>query len=74
MEQLSNLKSKVQELMLEKDDSMEDIEKWPSKYEFGVWENDSPKEELQSRIKELKDRENEERRAEEDQIKKSAFN
>ena len=74
MEQLSNLKSKVQELMLEKDDSMEDIEKWPSKYESGVWENDSQKEELQSRIKELKDRENEERRAEEDQIKKSAFN
>ena len=74
MEQLSNLKSKVQELMLEKDDSMKDIEKWPSKYESGVWENDSPKEEFQSRIKELKDRENEERRAEEDQIKKSVFN
>ena len=33
LEELNNLKSKVQELMLEKDKSIEHIEEWSSKYE-----------------------------------------
>ena len=33
LEELSNLKSKVQELMLEKNESIEHIEEWSSKYE-----------------------------------------
>ena len=67
---MNNLKSKVQELMLEKDEIIKDIEEWSGKYEAGVQENDAPIEELQNKIKELKIRENEERRAEKDQIKK----
>ena len=56
LEELNNLKSKVQELMLEKDESIEHIEEWSSKYEAEVQENDAPTEEFENRIKELKER------------------
>ena len=56
MEELNNLKSKVQELMLEKDESIEHLEEWSSKYEAEVQENDAPTEEFENRIKELKER------------------
>ena len=42
LEELNNLKSKVQELILENDESIEHIEEWPSKHEFEVQENDAP--------------------------------
>ena len=53
--------------MLKKDESIEHIEEWSNKHEAVVQENDAPIEELQSRIKELKERENKERIGEEDQ-------
>ena len=69
LEELNNLKSKIQELMLEKDETIEHIEEWSSKHEAEVQENVAPKGEPQNRIKELEERENE-RNAEEDQIEK----
>ena len=68
MEELNNLKSKDQELILENDESTENIEEWSSKHESEVQENDEPIEELQKRTKELKERKNNEKKAEEDQI------
>ena len=53
--------------MLKKDESIEHIEEWSNKHEAVVQEKDAPIEELQSRIKELKERENKERIGEEDQ-------
>ena len=55
LEKLNNLKSNVQELMLEKNESIEPIEKWSSKHEAEVQENDEPIEEPQNIIKELKE-------------------
>ena len=47
LEKLSNLKSKVQELMLEDDESIERIKEWSSRHEAVVQENFAPIEELQ---------------------------
>ena len=41
LEELNNLKSKVQELMLEKNESIEHIEEWSSKYEASIQEKDA---------------------------------
>ena len=68
MEELNNFKSKDQELMLENDESTDNIEEWSSKHESEVQENDGPIEKLQKRTKELKERKNNEKKAEEDQI------
>ena len=65
------MKSKIQELMLNKDESIEYIEEWSRKHE--AQENDALIEELQNRIKEGKKRENEERIAEKDQIEKECL-
>ena len=65
------MKSKIQELMLNKDESIEYIEEWSRKHE--AQENDALIEELQNRIKEVKKRENEERIAEKDQIEKECL-
>ena len=54
--------------MLKKDESIEHIEEWSSKHEAEVQENDAPVEHLQKGMKELKEIENKERKAEEDQI------
>ena len=54
--------------MLENDESTDNIEEWSSKHESEVQENDGPLEELQKRTKELKERKNKEKKAEEDQI------
>ena len=48
LEKLSNLKSKVQELMLEDDESIERIKEWSSRHEAVVQENFAPIEELQN--------------------------
>ena len=66
MEELSNLKSKVQELILEKDESIKYNEEWSIKHEAEVLENGAPKKSLQNRMKKLKERENE-KKAEGDQ-------
>ena len=68
LEGLNIFKSKFQELMLEKDEGIKHIEEWSSKLEAEVQEDDAPIEELENRIKELKERENDERKAGEDQI------
>ena len=47
----NNLKSKVQEFMLEKGGSIEHIEEWSSKHEAEVQENDAAINELQKRTK-----------------------
>ena len=54
--------------MLKKDESIEHIEEWSSKHEAEVQENDAPVEHLQKGMKELKEIEKKERKAEEDQI------
>ena len=54
--------------MLENDESTDNIEEWSSKHESEVQENDGPIEKLQKRTKELKERKNNEKKAEEDQI------
>ena len=66
MEELNNLKSKVQELKLEKDGSIKHTKEWSHKHRTEVQENDTPIEELKT-IKELKEGE-EERKSEENQI------
>ena len=43
MKELNNLKSKVQELILEKDESIEYIENWSTKHEAEVLKNGAPK-------------------------------
>ena len=68
LEDLSNFKRKVQVLMLDKDDG-----EWSSKHEAEVQEMDAPIEELQKRIKELKDKENKERKAEEGLIEEGCL-
>ena len=68
MKELNNLKTKVQELMLEQYKSIEHIEEWSTKHEAEVQENDAPLGELQKRIKELKEIKNKEKKAEGDQI------
>ena len=73
LEEMNNLKSKVTELMVKRDERINNIEEWSSKHEAEVEENDVPIQELQTNKKELKERENEERKAgkaEEDQIEK----
>ena len=59
--------------MLENDECMEHIEKQSSKHEAAVQENYMPIEQLQNREKELKDTENEERKAKDDQIEGLKF-
>ena len=49
MEEPNSLESKVQELMLEKDESVEHIEERSSKHEAELQENDTWIEELQNR-------------------------
>ena len=66
MEELNNLQSK--KLILKKGESIEHIEEWSIKHEAELQENNAPIEELQNRIKELKERGNKERKAEENQI------
>ena len=39
---MDKLKSKVQELMLEKDDSIKHIEEWPREHETEVQQDDVP--------------------------------
>ena len=73
LEEMNNLKSKVTELMVKRDERIKHIEEWSSKHEAEVEENDVSIQELQTNKKELKERENEERKAgkaEEDQIEK----
>ena len=57
LDEVNNLKSKVQELMLETDESIEH-EEWSNKKELEVQENDALTEELQNWTKELRKREN----------------
>lgn len=59
--------------MLENDECMEHIEEQSSKHEAAVQENYIPIEQLQNREKELKDTENEERKAKDDQIEGLKF-
>ena len=59
--------------MLKKDESIEHIEEWSNKHEAVVQEKDAPIEELQSRIKELKERENKEKIGEEDQNEEASL-
>ena len=68
LEEVHELKGKIQELKLEQEENMEEIEKWTSKHEAEVQEYDAPIEELQNRIMGLKQRESQERKAEVDQI------
>ena len=73
LEEMNNLKSNVTELMVKRDERINNIDEWSSKHEAEVEENDVPIQELQTNKKELKERENEERKAgkaEEDQIEK----
>ena len=76
LEELKNTKSKVQEFREEKRRMLEKngpIEEWSSKREAEIQENDALIEEHQNRITELKERENKERRAEEDQIEEECL-
>ena len=73
MKELNNLKSKVQELMLEKYESKEHIEEWSSKHEAEVQENEAPLEKLQKRIKELKERKNKEKKPKEIRLRNNIF-
>lgn len=57
LDEVNNLKSKVQELLLETDESIEH-EEWSNKKELEVQENDALTEELQNWTKELRKREN----------------
>ena len=59
--------------MLENDECMEHIEEYSSKHEAAVQENYIPIEQLQNREKELKDTENDERKAKDDQIEGLKF-
>ena len=54
--------------MLEKNESIEHIEEWSKKHEAEVNENDMPVEDFQNRINELKEGENEKRKAGKNQI------
>ena len=54
--------------MLEKNESIEHIEEWSKKHEAEVNENDVPVEDFQNRINELKEGENEKRKAGKNQI------
>ena len=54
LDEIRDLKSIVQEIRLEKDESVEDVEKWSTKLEKRMECYDSPKEQLQSRLKSLK--------------------
>ena len=74
MEELNNLKSKDQELMLENDKSTENIEEWSSKHESEVQENDGPLEELQKRTKELKEKKIKKKKQKKIRLSKSVFN
>ena len=68
LEEVHELKGKIQELKLEQEENMEEIGKWTSKHEAEVQEYDAPIQELQNRIMELKQRESQERKAEVDQL------
>ena len=57
LDEVNNLKSKVQEIMLETAESIEQ-EEWSNKKELEVQENDALTEELQNWTKELRKREN----------------
>ena len=57
LDEVNNLKSKVQEIMLETAESIEQ-EEWSNKKELEVQENDALTEELQNWTKELSKREN----------------
>ena len=57
LDEVNNLKSKVQGLLLETDESIEH-EEWSNKKELEVQENDALTEELQNWTKELRKREN----------------
>lgn len=61
LENLKNLKNKVQELLFGNDESIEHNGKCSNKYKAEGQENDAPTEELQNRVKKLKEREHEER-------------
>ena len=74
MEELNNLKSKDQELMLENDKSTENIEEWSRKHESEVQENDGPLEELQKRTKELKEKKIKKKKQKKIRLSKSVFN
>ena len=68
LEEAHELKEKIQELKLEQEENMKEIKKWTSKHEDEVQEYDTPTEELQNRIMKLKQRENQERKAEVDHL------
>ena len=55
LEEMNNLKSKVTELMVKRDERINNIEEWSSKHEAEVEENDVPIQELQTNKKELKE-------------------
>ena len=55
------MKNKVQELLFGNDESIEHNGKCSNKYKAEGQENDAPTEELQNRVKKLKEREHEER-------------
>lgn len=61
LENLKNLKNKVQELLFGNEESIEHTGKCSNKYKAEEQENDAPTEELQNRVKKLKEREHEER-------------
>ena len=56
LEEVLELKGKIQGLKLEQEVNMEEIEKWTSKHEAELQEYDAPIEELQNKIMELKQR------------------
>ena len=74
MEELNNFKSKDQELMLENDESTDNIEEWSSKHESEVEENDGPLEELQKRTKELKEKKKKKKKQNKIRLSKNVFN
>ena len=56
LEEVLELKGKIQGLKLEQEVNMEEIEKWTSKHEAELQEYDAPIEELQNKIMELEQR------------------
>ena len=68
LEEVHQLKGKIQELTLEQEENMEEIEKWTSKHEAEVQKYDAPIDELQNKIMELKQKESQERKVEVDRL------
>ena len=65
LDEINDLKSRVQELKLENEENMQDLEEWSEKHDTEILQYDAPIEDLQNRIRELKERTKEERKVEE---------